>query len=137
MIHLIYIYFILNSLVTGYYINETDLSDYTPKGKIWIIFSYWGVLILLGSILVSIGVIIRGVEFAYKSINEYFQISSQYKLKFTKEFDNMETDRLERMNKMTIDHHNSDSLRDKMWRSVTDKVNKRNNYVYKSDSSED
>lgn len=127
---------IFNALVTGYYINEGDLSEYTFKGKIFLIL-FWILLLGIGSILLLIQLSIGSFQFAWKQINEYFQISALWKLKFTKEFDNMNINNLERMNRITINCHSSDSLRDKIWGSVTDKVNKRNNYVYESDSSKD
>jgi len=124
MIHLIYICLILNALVTGYYVNEGSLSDYSSKGKIFLI-SYWILLIGIGSILFLIQLCINLFRFIIGSINKYFQISFYYKFYLTKQFDAIESYQIERMNNITKNHHQSQSITDKIWRHQMRLINEK------------
>lgn len=127
MIHLIYCYIILNALITGFYINEGDLSDYTIKGKIGL-FGFWTLLLGTGSILLAIQLLIDLFKFIWKKSNSFFQIEVFYMLYFTKELDNLNENELERINTITSKSHNSNTLRDRIWRITMDIVNERNKY---------
>lgn len=64
-----------------------------------------------------------------KYIDTIFQIKSGYLLYFTKSFDNMSEFQLRLSNRIAINKHSSNSLRDRIWRRMMIDINKRNNYV--------
>jgi len=124
MIHSIYITLILNAGVFGYCLGGGYFKEFNLFG----IFLYSLFLVIFGGLSVGIIAIYRAIEFICKKINEYLQISTFYKLRFTKELDGLTINQLERMNRITVNHHNSNKFRDKIWRNTMALVNERNNY---------
>ena len=121
MIHLIYAYLILNAVVLRYCLGD----GYFKEFNIWGIFIYSLFLVIFGGLAVGIMAIYRTIEFIFKNINEFFQISFFWKYKFTNCFDNITDIQLKRMNAMTVNYHSSSSVRDKIWRYTMKLVNEK------------
>jgi len=125
MIHLIYITLILNAGVFGFCLASGHFENVPIRG----IILYSIFLSIFGGLATVLSAIQMFILFICKKINEYFQISTFYKFRFTKELDGLTVNQLERMNRIAVNQHNSNTLRDKIWNYTMKLVNKRNNYT--------
>lgn len=122
------IYLMLNCLVTGWTYEEW----YWPKT-----FSQWiriifGIIFFLSLGIVFIAVIAIGayVVNIYSKLNRLFQLSFWFRFYFTNYYRNLTTEQLEKINKTTYYHWNSDNLHDRIFRYCTKLVNARHGYTY-------
>ena len=126
MIHFIYTVLILNASVFGYCLGDGYFNDFNFKGIV--IYSVF--LSIFGGLAVLLVGLYRLVEWLFKKVNEYFQLQFLWKYHFTDEFNSLTDNQLSKMNRITINHHSSNSIKDKIWRYTMKLANERNGYTY-------
>lgn len=122
------LYFSVGSFIAGTYYDELRNI---PKLRL-----FFGMLILVlfGTLLHILGIIwFKLIVAPINYFDTVFQIKSGYMLYFTKQFNNMTENQLRLSNRIAINKHSSNSLRDRIWRRMIIDINKRNNYDPKLD----
>lgn len=120
MIHGIYIYLILNSIVLGSYLDELD--------GLWITIIMSIVLFFIGFPLFMLAVIPNSFTWACKKLDNQLQVSFFFTYLFSKKLHNMDTEALKSINRISANVRNTNSLKDRIYRYGTRLINKRNNF---------
>lgn len=118
MIHLIYIYIILNAIITGIYLgnNEND-STGTKIGMVLI-------LIIIGSILSFSETIYYNWKAPFQKINNHFQLRFWYQFYFTEKLNSETFENLNRINRWAATQKN------KNIKKAVLALNERNQFLY-------
>ncbi len=128
---IIKIYFLSNTFLAGYYFEKQYEYADTLKEKsicyVWV-FATWlfGLFIVLFTIIYGLM-----VEYLFKKLDRIFQIRFLFHYYFTKEWHNVDEGTLYRINKVSLNIRNKNTLKDRIYRYGVKLINKRNSYVYK------
>jgi hypothetical protein len=111
----------LNFLLAGYYLGDGWFKDIIYPIPVFILFA------CIASPLFVIDHLWYLLRITYAWVNNTFQVSFYFTYYFTKMWDNIEVDKLIKLNGAK-DLRNKDTFRDRVFRHTLKLVNKRNNF---------
>ena len=129
---LISIYFIINSFFAGHYLASEIRWCNENKERYWcIVFTVASFFLYIPYFVLKM--VLIGVGYLFKLLDEFFQITFFFGFYFTKEWDNLKEHQLLRINR--ISHQKpTKTIKGRIYKYGTSLINKRNNYKYIHDS---
>lgn len=123
------IYIGANLFFAGYYLADTYKWQDTKIEKIICLLWCFGTM-LLGCVYILLSFLWVLLSESFKKVDGYFQVSFWFSYYLTKKWNKLEKHQLERINRITINVRNKNTIKDKIYRYCTSLINKRNNYVH-------
>lgn len=126
---LVQIYFLINIFCAGFYLAENlkwaENSREATTTILWTLgTSLFGLIYIIGASLIA------SAQMIYEWINTQTQISFWLSFYFTKKYNKVGKDALERVNLTGYKKKDSQKLKDKIYCLSIKKLNARNNYTY-------
>ena len=118
-----------NLFFAGYYLAENYKWQDTATSKFLCVLWCLGTMVF-GCVYIVFLFLIVLISEGFKKIDAFFQISFWFVFYLTKKFDNLEKNKLEMINRTTINVRNKKTMKDGIYRYCTMLINKRNNFVY-------
>lgn len=123
------IYIGANLFFAGYYLADNYKFQDTTTEKIMCLLWCFATMIF-GCAYVAISLIWGLFSGVFQKVNGVLQVSFWFSYCFTKKWHNLEKHKLERINRITINVRNKNTIKDKIYRYCTKLINKRNNYTH-------
>lgn len=133
LIHIIYIYAIINVFIAGYQVGEDKFSwKYNPEDRLAAVLTFI-IFVLFGLIIHLWGAASVFRKKAWSWLNEMFQVRFWWEFYFTENYHNLPIDRLRQLNKKGKLRFNKDTIPHKGYRKCVRAINKRNDFIYLED----
>lgn len=123
------IYIGANLFFTGYYLADNYKWQDTTTEKLVCLLWCLGTM-FFGCAYIVLSFIWVLFSEVFKKIDGFLQVSFWFSYCLTKKWHNLEKHQLERINRITINVRNKNTIKDKIYRYCTALINKRNNYVH-------